>query len=182
LAGLVAVLDTNVLYPPTLRGLLLEAAAAGAFQPRWSEGIFEELLRHLRDRVGTERADLIVATMNRRFQDAVVGSYAALILAMTNSPKDRHVLAAVAGRADAIVTRNLQDFPPESLASHGIRALSPDQFAVWLSDTEPLAMVQAVMSLATTFGESLATILLRLEHHAPDFVGHVASQMVDDGV
>jgi len=42
------------------------------------------------------------------FPDARVTSYEKLIGSMANHPKDRHVLAAaVAGRADALVTENL---------------------------------------------------------------------------
>ena len=49
------------------------------------------------------------------FPDARVTGYKQLIGSMTNDPKDRHVLAAaVAGRADTLVTENLKDFPPAS--------------------------------------------------------------------
>lgn len=34
-----AVLDANVLYPPSLRDLLLTLAAFDAFDPRWSSRI-----------------------------------------------------------------------------------------------------------------------------------------------
>jgi hypothetical protein len=38
-------------------------------------------------------------------------------------PDDRHVLAAaIRGRADVIVTRNLKDFPAAELQSYGIEA------------------------------------------------------------
>ena len=52
------------------------------------------------------------------FPDARVTSYEELIGSMTNHPKDRHVLAAaVAGRADMLVTENLKDFPPAAVAA-----------------------------------------------------------------
>ena len=42
---------------------------------------------------------------------------------------DRHVLAAaIAGRCDVIVTRNLIDFPLAVLSGDGIHALGPDEF------------------------------------------------------
>ena len=44
---------------------------------------------------------------------------------------DRHVLAAaIAGRADVIVTKNLKDFPPAALQPHGIEAQHPDTFLI----------------------------------------------------
>ena len=55
------------------------------------------------------------------FPDARVTSYEELIGSMPNHPKDRHVLAAaVAGRADILVTENLKDFPPAAVANFGI--------------------------------------------------------------
>jgi hypothetical protein len=38
--------------------------------------------------------------------------------------------AAIAGRADVIVTANLKDFPPEAVAPHGIEAQHPDTFLI----------------------------------------------------
>ena len=63
------------------------------------------------------------------FPDARVTSYEELIGSMTNHPKDRHVLAAaVAGRADVLVTENLKDFPP-AVAHLGITGQGCPEFA-----------------------------------------------------
>jgi len=41
----IAVLDACVLYPPSLRDLLMRAAVAGAYAPRWTEQIHGEWTR-----------------------------------------------------------------------------------------------------------------------------------------
>lgn len=37
-----AVLDACILYPPSLRDLLMRLAVAGAYAPRWTEQIHDE--------------------------------------------------------------------------------------------------------------------------------------------
>ena len=67
--------------------------------------------------------------MRRAFPLAVVDGYQPLMPAMTNDPKDRHVLAAaVRGEAALIVTADLRDFPPVALDPFDIEAISPDDF------------------------------------------------------
>ncbi len=57
-------------------------------------------------------------------------------------PGDRHILAAaIVGRADVIVTRNLRHFPTEQLAPYRIEAQHPDVFVRHVLDLhEPLAL------------------------------------------
>jgi hypothetical protein len=94
--------------------------------------------------------------MCETFPDAMVTGYEALVPAMTNDPKDRHVLAA-AVRADAavIVTANLKDFPAsaldpydlyptqtlrcvrEQIAAHRNPAVSIEQFLSAFKKTVP---------------------------------------------
>lgn len=128
----VALLDANVLYPAYLRDLLLRLAQAGVYQPRWSEEILDEVARNVkegRDAVGQEKVDRMISLMERHFEDAEVTGYEGLIPAMTNDPKDRHVLAAaITGGADVIVTYNLRHFPPRSREPYNIDAQGPDEF------------------------------------------------------
>ena len=115
------VLDACVLYPAALVDLLLRSARAGLYRPYWSAGILDELQRNLAKRVGAERAAMRVAQMHQHFGEAEVTGYQHLVAAMTNHPKDRHVVAAaVRAGAQIIVTSNMRDFPDAALAPHGI--------------------------------------------------------------
>ncbi|MCC6362388.1 MAG: PIN domain-containing protein [Bryobacterales bacterium] len=60
-------------------------------------------------------------------------------------PNDRHVLAAaIRGRADVIVTRNVRDFPADVLDRFGIESQHPDEFVVHLLDLAPGSVLNAV--------------------------------------
>lgn len=107
------VLDACVLYPFTVRDVLLEAAAQGFYQACWSETILGEALRNLISdgRMTGDNAAKLVAVMRRAFPEAQVTDYEALIPAMRNDEKDRHVAAAaVRAGAQVIVTSNTRDF------------------------------------------------------------------------
>lgn len=45
--GFVVVYDANVLYPNTLRDLLIRISQAGLVQARWTNEILDEMLRAL---------------------------------------------------------------------------------------------------------------------------------------
>jgi len=60
-------------------------------------------------------------------------------------PKDVHVLAAaIHGRADAIVTFNLKDFPVEAAARHGIEVKHPNDFIVNVIDLDTAKALTAI--------------------------------------
>jgi len=71
-----------------------------------------ELRRNLLRRgLPAELVDRRIRQMTWAFPDAMVTGYESLVDAMTNHPKDRHVLAAaVRANAEVIVTFNLSDF------------------------------------------------------------------------
>lgn len=117
--GFVALLDANVLYPETLRDVLLTLAEVGVFQVRWSPDILDEVERNVARRAKAANSTAAprgaayargLMLMEEAFPEAAVDpeSYRPLIDSMTNQRKDRHVLAAaVVGRADVIVTSNV---------------------------------------------------------------------------
>jgi predicted nucleic acid-binding protein len=141
-----AFLDTCVLLRPYLCDTLLSVAEAGVYRPMWSPTVMNELARNLAKRGLDEkqikhRAD----QMNRAFPDAMVSGYEALVGEMTNHPKDRHVLAAaVQGRAEALVTENIRDFPPESLRRYDIAAVSQDAFLLEQLNLRPADVLEAL--------------------------------------
>lgn len=124
-----ALLDTCVLFPPTLADTLLQLAAADLYRPLWSEDVLTELKRNAGAHIGAAAIGRRVERMQAAFADAEVTGYAPLIDAMTNDTKDRHVLAAaVRGTADVLVTFNQADFPAPALEPWGVRVQHPDDF------------------------------------------------------
>ena len=130
-----AVLDVDVLYSAALRDLLLRLAAGGLFMPFWSEEIQNEWTRNVLQNcsdVTPEKLERTCQAMNTCFPKAIVREYEAIIPGLQlPDPDDRHVLAAAIHiKAKYIVTFNLDDFPQTILQTHGIEALSPDEFAL----------------------------------------------------
>jgi hypothetical protein len=97
------------------------------------------------------------------FPDARVTSYEELIGSMTNHPKDRHVLAAaVAGRADILVTENLKDFPPAAVAHLGITVAGQDDFLSGLLELYPDAVLDALRRQASRYRREPRTVMALL--------------------
>lgn len=111
-----AFLDANVLYPPTLRSVLLELAHADVYAPLWSEAVHQEWMEALkreRPDIPPERIARMRTLMEAPVGDGAVTGYEPLIASLTlPDPDDRHVLAAaIHGGANIVVTCNLVDFP-----------------------------------------------------------------------
>lgn len=145
----IAVLDACVLYPAPLRDLLLSLAAAGVFRARWTHLIQDEWMRNLlANRPDLQRDALrrTVATMNDAIDDCLIEKFEFMVDSLTlPDPDDRHVLAAaIVGRADAIVTFNLKDFPGKNTAAHGIEILHPDDFLVAQYDLTPISVLKSI--------------------------------------
>lgn len=130
--------DANVLYPMSLRDLLVRIGQTHLVRARWTEEIMSEWSRALVKR----RPDLetriqgTVQLMNEAIGDALVTGHATLIPSLTlPDPDDRHVLAAaIRSGAQAIVTFNLAHFPRQALEPYDLEALHPDEFVADLID------------------------------------------------
>lgn len=177
------VLDACVLYPVTLRDLLLRAAEAELFRPAWSADILSELQRNLvaEARVQAPTVGRLIAAMQRAFPDAEVTGYLPLIDHMRNHPKDRHVLAAaVIAGAEIIVTHNVRHFPDEVVAPLDVVAQSPDVFLVQLLDDANASMQRVVREHLAAFhrpAHTLDDLVSVLTRHAPVFAGRIRNQM-----
>ena len=125
-------LDACVLFPTVLREMLIGAAAAGGFAPVWSARILEEWARATRrlpeGAEAVARAE--IALLRAAWPEAEVAVDPDLVERLSlPDPDDRHVLAAaIAGRAEVLLTLNRGDFPTRTLARHGIVLREPDGF------------------------------------------------------
>jgi predicted nucleic acid-binding protein len=198
-----ALLDTCVLVPSRARDVLLEIASTGAYRPLWSSQILAELDRTLRvllskRGVSPDESDAyltrLLGRMKTTFPDALVPEWEPLVEAIQlPDADDRHVVAAaLAGRADVIVTDNLAGFPPASLAAPLTRqslddflldslGLYPGQVMSALnsiaSRTGKYGPAMTVDSIATylqahgtpAFGEQLLMLLGRSDQRSPDY-------------
>lgn len=131
----VVVYDANVLYPSTLRDLLIRIAQAGLVQARWSEQILDEVFTNLTERRPDLTPDMLARTrslMVTAVRDCLVNGYEALIPVLDlPDPDDRHVLAtAIRARAQVIVTNNRKDFPMEVLRRWDIDRKDADEFVL----------------------------------------------------
>lgn len=132
MAKFTVVLDACVLYPAPLRDLLMHLTVTDLFKAHWTDQIHEEWITALLRRDGFERSKLenVKQLMNAHARDALVTGYESLIESLTLPDEDdRHVLAAaIRCNADAIVTKNLKDFPADTLKALPIEAIHPDDF------------------------------------------------------
>lgn len=133
-------LDSCVLYPYELRDLLLEAAHEQLYRVHWSRQILEDTVRNLvaDGRTSPEQASRFRTAMDRAFPEAIVEPPFGLADQLGCDPGDRHVLAAaIAAKAEVIVTLNVRHFPSEALTPLGIEAVTPDHFLCNLLDLVP---------------------------------------------
>lgn len=174
------VLDACVLVNAALRDTLLRLAEppGSLYLPRWSTQIIEETRRTLENKLGLSANQTLhlIHELETYFGEAWVTGFEPLIPAMTNHPKDRHVLAAtVLCGAQTIVTFNVKDFPADVLAPWNIEAQTPDRFLVHQFHLNPEAVLATLKDQAAQHGgwERLMTI-----HHqtVPDFASLLKQQ------
>jgi predicted nucleic acid-binding protein len=152
----VVLYDASVLYPSTLRDLLIRIAQARLVQAKWSNQILDEVFDNLRE----HRHDLNLDSLDRTrklmicaVRDCLVMGYEPLIDALElPDPDDRHVLAAaIRARAQVIVTNNLKDFPLDRLTQWDIEPKSADDFVLDQIDLDAKVVWSCVQQIADTW-------------------------------
>lgn len=154
----VVVYDANVLYPSTLRDVLIRVGIARLVQPKWTDRILDEVFRNLRANrpdLAPARLDRTRRLMNDAIRDVAVTGYEHLIDQLDlPDTDDRHVLAAaIHAGAEVIVTRNLRDFPAEHLSAWEVQAQHPDDFLAGPHQDHPDALSGIVTAIARTWGD-----------------------------
>ena len=99
MANFTVVYDACVLYPASVRDLIVELARTGLFRAKWTVRIHAEWINAvIRHRPELERARLerVAELMNSGVPDCLVTGFESLEAGLTSlpDPDDRHVLAA----------------------------------------------------------------------------------------
>lgn len=149
---LTIIVDANILFSAPLRDFFMHLGIADAVRLCWSAKIEEEWVRNLiekRPDLESSRHYRTARQMNEAIPDALIADFEGLesTLKLPDS-SDRHVLAAaIKANADAIITKNLRDFPNSILAEYGIKALHPDEFVHELLQLESMPVLVAIRAL-----------------------------------
>ena len=167
----IVIYDACVLYPESMRDLLVRLGQTDLVQAKWTEGILDEFIANLTGKRPDlkERLKRTRELMNEAVRDCLVTGHEKLINGLTlPDPADRHVLAAaIRAGAQVIVTYNLKDFPETALAEYGIEAQHPDTFVYHLITLAPPRIAQVVREMAEQFKnppKSVDEVLDALEH------------------
>jgi predicted nucleic acid-binding protein len=160
----IVIYDANVLYPNTLRDLLIRIAQQPHLvQAKWTSEILDEMSRALRKNrpdITVEKTTRLSQLMNDAVRDCLVTGYQPLIEGLDlPDPDDRHVLAAaIKANAQLIVTRNRKDFPVKTLAQWEIRPKSPDDFVRDVMDFDSQAVWACVQQIVDSRKKRPVTI------------------------
>jgi hypothetical protein len=144
-------LDASVLYPVGIRDLLLTVAEQEVFVPYWTKDILGEMSRSVINdgRATPEAVAAMCEHMALAFPAALIEGYEPLIPAMTNDPKDRHVLAAaVRSQVGVIVTDHRRDFSSGACDPYDIETQTADEFLSDALEHDPPAVLSALWAIA----------------------------------
>jgi predicted nucleic acid-binding protein len=147
------VLDACVLVPVALADTLLRIAERELYRPLRSARIVAEAadaIVEIHPDIPPEQVQRRFADMDDTFEDALVAGWEDLEDTVTlPDPDDRHVVAAaVRGRADAIVTANVRDYPVDILGPLNVEVIHPDDFLLNQLDLAPRVVLEVLREQA----------------------------------
>jgi predicted nucleic acid-binding protein len=153
MARYTVVLDACVLVPIALADTLLRVAERDLYRPLWSERILDEAADAILDihsSLDPQSVSRRFTAMRETFEDACVEGWESVDLNLVlPDPDDRHVVAAaVRGKADAIVTANLRDYPPDDLKPFDLEVIHPDDFLLDQLDLAPRIVIEVIQEQA----------------------------------
>jgi hypothetical protein len=131
-----------------------------------------------------EKLQRRAAAMDAALADARVTGYENLVESLAVFGNDAHVVAAaIVGRADVIVTRNLKDFPDGDLGKYNLTAQSPDDFLMAQWDLKPQVVRKVLEQQAQALRHPPATVhvvLMSLGKTVPRFASAALSAFEAD--
>lgn len=162
-------LDACVLAPmPLCCTLLRLAEEPSLYRPLWSEPILQEVGVVLeRWKYTAKQRNRRLSVMREHFPEALVEVPKDLPSALTciPDPDDRHVVAAaIRGHANAIITLNERDFPPDCLKSYDILRQTPDEFLVHQFHLNPDLVLEKIDFQAAAIRQPREAIIKRLRN------------------
>lgn len=170
----IVIYDACVLYPSALRNLLIELAMPGMdlFQAKWTDRIESEWVSNLianRSDLDPSKIHKTAQMMRDAVPDCIVNNYAKLEAGLSlPDPNDAHVLAAaIRSKAQAIITRNLKDFPVDTLAEFDVEVIHPDNFLINQFDLGSGKVLDAVKNVRAR--------LVKPSLHANQYIDRLAA-------
>ena len=158
----IVVYDANVIYPGSLRDLLVRLARTDLVEARWTTQILEEMVNAIVRRQPELRTNLerTCALMNSTVPDALVIDYEYLIPGLNlPDPNDRHVLAtAIHCNAQTIITNNLKDFPQDILDMYEVKAQTADDFVLSICEEHLPRVGKIIMEQANELRNPPSTV------------------------
>lgn len=131
---IVAFLDSCVLYPFTLRDILIQFSYEGMFRAKWSSKVRSEVIKNVeKDNPKTKgKLGSTFDLMEKAVPDFSTESSAATSTEVKKSNTDKNdidiLAAAIDGGCTHLVTTNLRHFDIAFASARGIAVIHPDEF------------------------------------------------------
>ncbi|ALB43631.1 hypothetical protein AA650_19725 [Anabaena sp. WA102] len=173
---------------------LMRAAEAELYELHLSQEILDGATRNLikNGRITDAQAAYFQEQIKTNFPDAMVEVPSQLIAAMTNNPRDHHVIAAaIVAKAKVIVTVDMDGFPTQALTPWGIEAWHADDFLVYLDEQNPGTMIKIIWEQSNELKDpksvpeiidKLETTNLNRKNRVPKFTRTIRCQFYGDEI